>query len=71
MGKLVTLFGCTAMCEQAPTGQLVSDLEAAEQTGLDFSVVSDQYFPSLEDQGHAAHAWAVLGAAVQATHHGD
>jgi G6PDH family F420-dependent oxidoreductase len=46
----------------------VSDLQAAEQAGFDFSVMSDHYFPWLEDQGHSGYAWAVLGAAAQATH---
>jgi G6PDH family F420-dependent oxidoreductase len=56
------------MCEQTPVRQLVSDLQAAEQAGFDFSVMSDHYFPWLEDQGHSGYAWAVLGAAAQATH---
>jgi G6PDH family F420-dependent oxidoreductase len=60
-------FGYTAMCEQTPVRQLVSDLAAAEQAGFDFSVISDHYFPWLEDQGHSGYAWAVLGAAAQVT----
>ena len=64
----MTQFGYTAMCEQTPVRQLVSDLQAAEQAGFDFSVMSDHYFPWLEDQGHSGYAWAVLGAAAQATH---
>src|SRR5271154_3204385 len=64
----MTQFGYTAMCEQTPVRQLVSDLQAAEQAGFDFSVMSDHYSPWLEDQGHSGYAWAVLGAAAQATH---
>ncbi len=64
----MTQFGYTAMCEQTPVRQLVSDLQAAEQAGFDFSVMSDHYFPWLEDQGHSGYTWAVLGAAAQATH---
>ena len=64
----MTQFGYTAMCEQTPVRQLVSDLQAAEQAGFDFSAMSDHYFPWLEDQGHSGYAWAVLGAAAQATH---
>jgi G6PDH family F420-dependent oxidoreductase len=63
----MTQFGYTAMCEQTPVRQLVSDLQAAEQAGFDFSVISDHYFPWLEEQGHSGYAWAVLGAAAQAT----
>jgi G6PDH family F420-dependent oxidoreductase len=63
----MTQFGYTAMCEQTPVRQLVSDLVAAEQAGFDFSVMSDHYFPWLEEQGHSGYAWSVLGAAAQAT----
>jgi alkanesulfonate monooxygenase SsuD/methylene tetrahydromethanopterin reductase-like flavin-dependent oxidoreductase (luciferase family) len=64
----MTQFGYTALCEQTPVRQLVTDLQAAEQAGFDFSVMSDHYFPWLEDQGHSGYTWAVLGAAAQATH---
>jgi alkanesulfonate monooxygenase SsuD/methylene tetrahydromethanopterin reductase-like flavin-dependent oxidoreductase (luciferase family) len=40
----MTQFGYTGMCEQTPVRQLVSDLQAAEQAGFDFSVISDHYF---------------------------
>jgi G6PDH family F420-dependent oxidoreductase len=63
----MTQFGYTALCEQTPVNQLVSDLVAAEQAGFDFSVMSDHYFPWLEEQGHSGYAWSVLGAAAQAT----
>jgi G6PDH family F420-dependent oxidoreductase len=68
MTRTMTQYGYTASCEQTPVRQLVSDLQAAEQAGFDFSVMSDHYFPWLEDQGHSGYAWAVLGAAAQATH---
>jgi len=55
------------MCEQTPVRQLVSDLVAAEGAGFDFSVMSDHYFPWIEEQGHSGYAWSVLGAAAQAT----
>jgi G6PDH family F420-dependent oxidoreductase len=64
----MTQFGYTALCEQTPVRQLVSDLQAAEQAGFDFSVMSDRYFPWLEEQGPSGSAWAVRGAAAQATH---
>ncbi|RJL24772.1 TIGR03557 family F420-dependent LLM class oxidoreductase [Bailinhaonella thermotolerans] len=63
----MTQFGFTALCEQTPPKQLVSDLVGAEAAGFDFSVISDHYFPWLEEQGHAAYAWSVLGAAAHAT----
>jgi G6PDH family F420-dependent oxidoreductase len=55
------------MCEQAPPDQLVRDLQAAEEAGFDFSVISDHYQPWLTEQGHSGYAWSILGAAAQAT----
>jgi G6PDH family F420-dependent oxidoreductase len=60
-------IGYTMLCEQTPPKQLVSDLVRAEEIGFGFSVISDHYFPWLEDQGHSPYAWSVLGAAAQAT----
>jgi G6PDH family F420-dependent oxidoreductase len=55
------------MCEQSPAAGLVADAQAAEAAGFDFAVISDHYQPWLVEQGHAPYAWAVLGAAAQAT----
>jgi G6PDH family F420-dependent oxidoreductase len=63
----MTKFGYTMMCEQAPPGQLVRDVQMAEAAGFDFSVTSDHYQPWLAEQGHSGYAWAILGAAAQAT----
>ena len=63
----MTAFGYTMMCEQSRPDQLVRDIQRAEAAGFDFSVISDHYFPWLEEQGHAGYAWAILGAAAQAT----
>jgi G6PDH family F420-dependent oxidoreductase len=63
----MTDFGYTMLCEQSPPDQLVRDLQQAEAAGFDFSVISDHYMPWLEAQGHAGYAWAILGAAAQAT----
>ncbi len=60
-------IGYTMMCEQSGPSELVTDLVAAEQAGFDFSVISDHYFPWLDEQGHSPYAWSVLGAASQAT----
>ncbi|WP_371502847.1 LLM class F420-dependent oxidoreductase [Kitasatospora sp. NBC_00374] len=60
-------IGYTMMTEQAGPRQLVRDVVRAEQAGFDFSVISDHYFPWLDSQGHAPYAWAVLGAAAEAT----
>ncbi|MFG2007221.1 TIGR03557 family F420-dependent LLM class oxidoreductase [Spirillospora sp. NPDC048911] len=61
-------FGYTLLCEQTPPKQLIDDLVGAEEVGFDYSVISDHYFPWLEEeQGHSAYVWSVLGALAQAT----
>jgi G6PDH family F420-dependent oxidoreductase len=60
-------IGYTMMCEQSGPKELVRDLVQAEEAGFDYSVISDHYFPWLEEQGHSPYAWSVLGAAAQAT----
>jgi G6PDH family F420-dependent oxidoreductase len=63
----MTKFGYTMMCEQSRPDQLVADIQRAEEAGFDFSVISDHYQPWLASQGHSGYAWAILGAAAQAT----
>ncbi|GAA4071404.1 TIGR03557 family F420-dependent LLM class oxidoreductase [Actinomadura miaoliensis] len=60
-------FGYTLLCEQTPPKQLVEDLVGAEAAGFDYSVISDHYFPWIEELGHSAYVWSVLGALAQAT----
>jgi G6PDH family F420-dependent oxidoreductase len=60
-------IGYTMMCEQSGPKDLVRDLVRAEEAGFDYSVISDHFFPWLDEQGHAPYAWSVLGAAAQAT----
>ncbi|TXJ76148.1 LLM class F420-dependent oxidoreductase [Streptomyces lavendulae] len=60
-------IGYTMMTEQAGPRELVQHVVGAEEAGFDFSVTSDHYFPWLRAQGHSPYAWAVLGAAAQAT----
>lgn len=63
----MTKFGYTLMCEQSDPRQLVADAQRAEVAGFPFAVISDHYFPWLEEQGHSPYAWSVLGAVAQAT----
>jgi G6PDH family F420-dependent oxidoreductase len=60
-------FGYTLMCEQAGPTQLVDDAIRAETAGFEFAVISDHYYPWLDEQGHSPYAWSVLGAAAYAT----
>jgi G6PDH family F420-dependent oxidoreductase len=63
----VVEWGYTMMCEQTGARALVNDVVAAELAGFDFAVISDHYFPWLDEQGHSPYAWSVLGAAAWAT----
>lgn len=67
----MTAFGYTMMCEQQGPRELVGDVAGAEAAGFDFAVISDHYFPWLEEMGHSPYAWAVLGAASQVTERMD
>jgi len=55
------------MCEQAGPKDLVRDVQMAEDAGFQFAVISDHYSPWVDAMGHSPYAWAVLGAAAQAT----
>jgi len=63
----VVRIGYTMMCEQRSPADLVTDAVRAEEARFDFAVISDHFHPWVEAQGHAPYAWAVLGAAAQAT----
>jgi G6PDH family F420-dependent oxidoreductase len=67
----MTRFGFTLMTEQSGPASLVNQAQKAEETGFDFEVMSDHYFPWLSAQGHAPYAWSVLGAVAQATERVD
>ncbi len=63
----MTRYGYTLMTEQSGPKELVRYATAAEQAGFDFEVMSDHYFPWLDEQGHAGYAWSMLGAVTQVT----
>lgn len=63
----MTSYGYTLMTEQSGPRELVRYAAAAEQAGFDFEVMSDHYFPWLDEQGHAGYAWSMLGAVSQVT----
>ncbi len=63
----MTAYGYTLMTEQSGPRELVGHAAAAEAAGFDFEVMSDHYFPWLDEMGHAPYAWSVLGAVTQVT----
>lgn len=60
-------IGYHASHEQAPPGQLLSYVQAAEKAGFQAAMCSDHLFPWNAQQGHSGFAWSWLGAALQAT----
>src|SRR6188472_1445474 len=65
--RSMTAYGYTLMTEQSGPRDSGRYAAAAEQAGFDFEVMSDHYFPWLDEQGHAAYAWSMLGAVSQVT----
>src|SRR4051794_19728989 len=63
----MTRYGYTLMTEQSGPREIVRYAAGAEQAGFDFEVMSDHYSPWLQEQGHAAYAWSILGAVSQVT----
>ncbi len=63
----MTRFGYTLMTEQSGPKELIGYAVDAENAGFDFEVSSDHYSPWLTSQGHAPHAWTMLGAVAHAT----
>jgi G6PDH family F420-dependent oxidoreductase len=62
-------LGYTLMTEQSGPRELVLHAAGAERAGFDFEVISDHFFPWLDEMGHSPYAWSVLGAVTQVTEH--
>ena len=60
-------IGYTLMSEQSGPRELVVNAAGAERAGFEFEVISDHYFPWLDEMGHSPYAWSVLGAVTQVT----
>jgi probable non-F420 flavinoid oxidoreductase len=63
---MVTL-GFHASHEQISPGQLLKDVQQAEQAGFDAAMCSDHIEPWSARQGHSGFAWSWLGAALATT----
>ncbi|HVU75184.1 MAG TPA: TIGR03557 family F420-dependent LLM class oxidoreductase [Mycobacteriales bacterium] len=60
-------IGFTLMTEQSGPRELVRYARLAEESGFDYLVSSDHYFPWLPEMGHSPYAWSLLGAVSQVT----
>lgn len=63
----MTVYGFHASHEQISPGQLLHDVQLAEQVGFTAAMCSDHLEPWSERQGHAGMAWPWLGAALATT----
>lgn len=61
------LIGFHASHEQIAPGQLLADVQLAEQAGFDAAMCSDHFEPWSAVQGHSGFAWSWLGAALATT----
>ena len=53
--------------EEHTPAELVANARAAEDAGFTFGLISDHYHPWIDEQGHSAFVWSVVGAIAQAT----
>ncbi len=60
-------LGYKLMSEEHGPSDLVRNAVGAEEAGFEFAAISDHFSPWLDEQNHAPHAWAVLGAIAHAT----
>lgn len=63
----MTRFGFHASHEQIGPGQLLADVQHAEQAGFEMAMCSDHLAPWSTRQGHSGFAWSWLGAALATT----
>lgn len=63
----VTVIGFHCSHEQISPGQLLRDVQHAEQAGFTAAMSSDHFSPWSERQGESGFAWAFLGAALATT----
>lgn len=61
------VIGFHASHEQIAPGQLLADVQLAEQAGFDAAMCSDHFEPWSSTQGHSGFAWSWLGAALATT----
>ncbi|MBL7500540.1 TIGR03557 family F420-dependent LLM class oxidoreductase [Frankia sp. CNm7] len=60
-------IGYKLMTEAFGPKEIIRQAVAAEAAGFDFVELSDHFHPWLDDQGHSAFTWSMLGAIAQST----
>jgi G6PDH family F420-dependent oxidoreductase len=60
-------LGYALSSEEHPPNDLVKWAIRAEECGFSYALISDHYHPWVDNQGHSAFVWSVIGAIAQAT----
>jgi coenzyme F420-dependent glucose-6-phosphate dehydrogenase len=63
----LTDFGLALSSEEHPPNDLVRLARSAEETGLEFAMISDHFHPWTDSQGQSPFVWSVIGGISQAT----
>ena len=63
----MTDFGLALSSEEHPPNDLVRLARSAEETGLEFAMISDHFHPWTDSQGQSPFVWSVIGGISQAT----
>jgi G6PDH family F420-dependent oxidoreductase len=60
-------LGYALSSEEHAPAELTRNAKLAEEAGFGFGLISDHIHPWLDDQGHSAFVWSVIGAVGQTT----
>src|SRR3954447_6014001 len=60
-------IGYALSCEDTGPRELVEQARRAEAAGFHALWISDHYHPWIDEQGHSAFVWSVIGALAEAT----
>ena len=60
-------YGLALSSEEHPPNELVGLACRAEETGFEFTMISDHFHPWTDTQGESPFVWAVIGGIAQAT----
>ena len=60
-------IGYALSCEEHAPNDLIRNARLAEDAGFEFALISDHFHPWIDNQGHSAFVWSVLGGIAQAT----
>ena len=63
----MTEFGYWLSSEEHPPLDLVRNAKRAEEAGFEFALVSDQFHPWTDAQGHSPFVWSVIGGIAAST----